>query len=58
LFCQSVLGLPYKRPMPFGVDNCSLAIIDVVDQLGSVEREAVLVRLNDKCHLEPLQAEA
>src|SRR5688572_10787792 len=54
LFCQAVLGLPYKRPMPFGVDNCSLAIIDVVDQLGTLERETVVVRLNDKCHLEPL----
>jgi broad specificity phosphatase PhoE len=54
LFCQAVLGLPYKRPMPFGIDNCSLAIIDVRDGAGP-EHETELVRLNDTCHLEPLR---
>jgi len=52
LFCQSVLGLPYRRPMPFAIDNCSLNVIDVED--GSrepVAPRAVLVRLNDRCHL-------
>jgi broad specificity phosphatase PhoE len=51
LFCQSVLGLPYKRPMPFGVDNCSLAIIEALDTADARDA-AVLVRLNDTCHLQ------
>jgi broad specificity phosphatase PhoE len=50
LFCQSVLGLPYKRPMPFAIENCSLAIIEAPD--GASRAAAVLVRLNDTCHLQ------
>ena len=50
LFCQSVLGLPYKRPMPFAIENCSLAIIEAPDA-GGTRDAAVLVRLNDTCHL-------
>jgi 2,3-bisphosphoglycerate-dependent phosphoglycerate mutase len=52
LFCQSVLGLPYKRPMPFVLDNCSLNIIEASDDT-SLERvrRCVLVHLNDRCHL-------
>ena len=50
LFCQSVLGLPYKRPMPFSIDNCSLNIIDA--SITSPDtRQAVLLHLNDICHL-------
>jgi broad specificity phosphatase PhoE len=50
LFCQSVLGLPYKRPMPFSISNCSLNIIDA--SITSTEsRNAVLLHLNDICHL-------
>ena len=54
LFCQTVLGLAYKRPMPFSVDNCSLAIIDVTHDGLTGERRAVLAGLNDTCHLAPL----
>lgn len=52
LFCQSVLGLPYKRPMPFAINNCSLTMIEVRDD-PSLTREArtSLERLNDTCHL-------
>jgi probable phosphoglycerate mutase len=52
LFCQSILGLPYKRPMPFVLDNCSLNIIEASDD-ASLERDGrcVLVHLNDRCHL-------
>jgi broad specificity phosphatase PhoE len=57
LFCQSILGLPYKRPMPFGIDNCSLAIIEAPDG-GSPRDAAVLVRLNDTGHLAPLREAA
>jgi broad specificity phosphatase PhoE len=55
LFCQAVLGLPYKRPMPFGIDNCSLAIVEVQPANGAAGRKAVLVRLNDTCHLDVLR---
>jgi len=53
LFCQHVLGLPYRRPMPFSIDNCSLNVIDVGAN-RSGERELCLVRLNDTCHLSGL----
>ena len=49
LFCQSVLGLPYKRPMPFSIDNCSLNVIEI-NPNGS-HRELRLMKLNDTCHL-------
>jgi broad specificity phosphatase PhoE len=48
LFCQTVLGLPYKRPMPFAIGNCSLSHIEIPED-GL--REPVLVQLNDLCHL-------
>ena len=51
LFCQSVLGLPYKRPMPFSISNCSLNIIDASITLDTGSRRAVLLHLNDICHL-------
>ena len=50
LFCQSVLGLPYKRPMPFSINNCSLNIIDA-SITPSDSRKAILLHLNDTCHL-------
>jgi broad specificity phosphatase PhoE len=50
LFCQSVLGLPYKRPMPFSISNCSLNIIDA-SITPTDSRNAVLLHLNDICHL-------
>jgi broad specificity phosphatase PhoE len=53
LFCQHVLGLPYKRPMPFSIDNCSLNVVDVQPN-QSGERKLRLVRLNDICHLDGL----
>jgi broad specificity phosphatase PhoE len=53
LFCQHVLGLPYKRPMPFSIDNCSLSVVDV-RAARSGEPVLSLVRLNDTCHLSGL----
>lgn len=57
LFCQNVLGLPYRRPMPFAIDNGSLSIVQVRDgpdaQPG--RPRAVLLTLNDRCHLQDLQ---
>jgi probable phosphoglycerate mutase len=56
LLCQNVLGLPYRRPMPFAIDNCSLSIINVRDGAGDdlARPRAVLVTLNDRCHLRGL----
>ena len=53
LFCQNVLGLPYRRPMPFSIDNCSLTVIEIDAAAAARGRRlpAVLVRLNDTCHL-------
>src|SRR3990170_3548296 len=31
LFTQAALGLPYRRPMPFAIDNCSLTVFQVRD---------------------------
>lgn len=51
LFCQTVLGLPYRRPMPFGVNNCSLNVIDAPEGAPARERKMTLIQLNDTCHL-------
>jgi broad specificity phosphatase PhoE len=50
LFCQAALGLPYKRPMPFAIDNCSLNSIEIGPSEGEL-RQMVVVGLNDVCHL-------
>ena len=48
-----MLGLPYKRPMPFAINNCSLTTIDVSEDASlSHEARARLVQLNDTCHLD------
>jgi broad specificity phosphatase PhoE len=53
LLGQSVLGLPYTRPMPFAVGNCSITAVDAADTNPSLQA-SVLVSLNDTCHLDPL----
>jgi alpha-ribazole phosphatase/probable phosphoglycerate mutase len=56
LFCQTILGLPYRRPMPFAVDNCSLTIVQVHDGEPAPGRaRATLLTLNDRCHLKNLE---
>jgi broad specificity phosphatase PhoE len=53
LFCQYVLGLPYRRPMPFAINNCSLTTISVSEDAALSHGErARLVQLNDTCHLD------
>jgi broad specificity phosphatase PhoE len=53
LFCQYVLGLPYKRPMPFAINNCSLTTVAVSEDVSLThEARARLVQLNDTCHLD------
>jgi broad specificity phosphatase PhoE len=51
LFCQSVLGLAYQRPMPFSVENCSLTQIEVAEGPVDGRPRARLIALNDVCHL-------
>ena len=60
LFCQSALGLPYRRPMPFAIDNCSLNVFQVRDEAGPDGRwpRAVVTALNDTCHLASLRKPA
>jgi broad specificity phosphatase PhoE len=50
LFCQAVLNLPYRRPMPFSINNCSLNVFEASIS-PSGERQALLLSLNDVCHL-------
>ena len=59
LFCQNVLGLPYRRPMPFSIANASLSLVEVADE-RSRERgaRAVLGRLNDRVICEGSRARA
>jgi broad specificity phosphatase PhoE len=55
LICQNILGLPYRRPMPFAIDNCSITSVTVRDDNASDGRpRAVLLSLNDTCHLSRL----
>jgi broad specificity phosphatase PhoE len=51
LFCQAVLGLPYRRPMPFAISNCSLTVIDAAAETPASTRPLNLLHLNDTCHL-------
>lgn len=53
LFCQAVLGLPYRRPMPFSIANCSLNIISI-EPSQSGKKNMRLLQLNDTCHLKGL----
>ncbi len=46
VFCMSVLGLPYRRPLPFACDNASITAVEVRGSRG------VLLSVNDTCHLE------
>ena len=51
LFSQAVLGLPYRRPMPFGINNCSLTVIDASGEAPAAKGPLRLLHLNDTCHL-------
>ncbi len=51
LFCQTVLGLPYQRPMPFSISNCSITSAEAEGEVRSNNSDLVLLNLNDTCHL-------
>lgn len=54
LFCQTVLGLPYQRPMPFAISNCSLTSAEAQGEVRAGNSDLVLLTLNDTCHLRVL----
>lgn len=50
VFCLEVLRLPYRRPMPFAIDNCSITTIDI-----GADGRCTLSALNDTCHYNGLE---
>jgi len=55
VFCLEVLGMPYRRPVPFAFDNGSLSVIEIRDGPGlpmDPRPRAMLLALNDTCHLD------
>jgi len=55
VFCLEVLGMPYRRPIPFAFDNGSLSVLEIRDAPGlptDPRPRAMLLTLNDTCHLD------
>ncbi|HEU4758854.1 MAG TPA: histidine phosphatase family protein, partial [Dehalococcoidia bacterium] len=50
-FLLEVLGLPYRRPLSFVVDNASVTTVEFVPEPLPGFPAAVVVGLNDTCHL-------
>jgi broad specificity phosphatase PhoE len=46
VFVLDVLGVPYRRPVPMTIENCSISRVDMR------EGRNVIDGLNDTCHLE------
>ncbi len=53
VFLLDVLQRGYHRPMPFTVDNASVTAVEITEP-HPVRPRAVLVGLNDTCHLAPV----
>jgi len=51
VFLMEVLGRPYRRPIPFLVENGSITVVETLGQRWPGAPPAVLVSLNDVCHL-------
>jgi broad specificity phosphatase PhoE len=51
VFLIDVLGRPYSRPIPFVVENGSITVVETLGQRWPGAPPAVLVSLNDVCHL-------
>jgi broad specificity phosphatase PhoE len=51
VFVMDVLGRPYRRPIPFVVENGSITMVETMDERWPGSPPAVLVSLNDVCHL-------
>jgi broad specificity phosphatase PhoE len=51
VFLMEVLGRPYRRPIPFVVENGSITVVETLGQRWPGAPQAVLASLNDVCHL-------
>jgi broad specificity phosphatase PhoE len=51
VFLMDVLGRPYQRPIPFVLENGSITVVETLGQRWPGAPPAVLVSLNDVCHL-------
>ena len=51
VFLMDVLDRPYRRPIPFVVENGSITVVETLGQRWPGAPPAVLVSLNDVCHL-------
>jgi len=51
VFLLEALGRPYRRPIPFAIDNASVTTVEFNSNAPPNFPRAVLVGLNDTCHL-------
>ncbi len=51
VFLMDVLGRSYRRPIPFAIDNASVSTVEFNPKAPAGFPRAVLVELNDTCHL-------
>ena len=53
-FVRETLRMPFTRPSPFDIANCSITTFEVIDNAFDVRvRPRVrLIGLNDTCHLD------
>jgi broad specificity phosphatase PhoE len=51
VFLMDVLCRPYRRPIPFVVENGSITVVETLAQRWAGAPAAVLASLNDVCHL-------
>lgn len=54
-FLLEVLDMPYRRPIPFTVDNGSITVVETPQQRWPGAPRGILASLNDTCHLSSLE---
>lgn len=54
-FLLDVLEMPYRRPIPFTVDNGSITVVETPQQRWPGAPRGILASLNDTCHLSSLE---
>ncbi len=57
-FLLDVLGMPYRRPIPFTVSNGSITVVETPERRWPGAPRGILVSLNDTCHLSPLERDS
>ena len=50
-FLLDMLGMPYRRPIPFTVSNGSITIVETPERRWPGAPRGILAFLNDTCHL-------